>query len=132
MSEEELLRLATEAYIFGYPLVSMDMTRRVMTNKLLSPMGHLYSFSSFPTPNILNRYNLSSRSKFNYIIIQHKNPGLQKEAKLVTSPSRRFSPDAAPLLAKRISPKRLMECASDKSLFLFYSIRVSVDSRAPI
>jgi hypothetical protein len=31
--------LATDAYIFGYPLVTMEMTRRVMTN-VAAPEGN--------------------------------------------------------------------------------------------
>src|SRR5438876_8722101 len=31
-SEEETLQIAREGYIFGYPLVLMDVTRRVMSN----------------------------------------------------------------------------------------------------
>ena len=29
---EDLAPIATEAYIYGYPLVTMEMTRRAMTN----------------------------------------------------------------------------------------------------
>ena len=31
--------IATDAYIYGYPLVTMEMTRRVMTN-VAEPEGH--------------------------------------------------------------------------------------------
>lgn len=31
-SEKEAFDLGVEAYIYGYPLVTMEMTRRVMTN----------------------------------------------------------------------------------------------------
>jgi hypothetical protein len=45
--------LATEAYIFGYPLVTMEMTRRVMTNvsrpgDMRAPMGHFYHAQAYP------------------------------------------------------------------------------------
>jgi hypothetical protein len=45
--------LATEAYVFGYPLVTMEMTRRVMTNvaqpeSTRAPMGHLLRVRSYP------------------------------------------------------------------------------------
>jgi hypothetical protein len=36
--EDETFAIATEAYIYGYPLVTMEMTRRVMTN-LPKPEG---------------------------------------------------------------------------------------------
>lgn len=45
--------IATDAYIFGYPLVTMEMTRRVMTNVataggLHAPMGQLIKARSYP------------------------------------------------------------------------------------
>ena len=45
--------LATDAYIFGYPLVTMEMTRRVMTNVAQpegtrAPMGHLIKMREYP------------------------------------------------------------------------------------
>ena len=46
--------LAIEAYIFGYPLVTMEMTRRVMTNAakiegLRGPMGQFVSAREYPS-----------------------------------------------------------------------------------
>ena len=32
LSDSEAEAIATEAYIYGYPLITMDTTRRVMTN----------------------------------------------------------------------------------------------------
>lgn len=45
--------LATDAYIFGYPLVTMEMTRRVMTNveapgPTKAPMGQLIKMREYP------------------------------------------------------------------------------------
>ena len=45
--------LATDAYIYGYPLVTMEMTRRVMTNVATpqgnrGPMGHLVKAREYP------------------------------------------------------------------------------------
>jgi hypothetical protein len=45
--------LATDAYIFGYPLVTMEMTRRVMTNVAKAegtraPMGHIIKLRQYP------------------------------------------------------------------------------------
>ncbi|MFO1152472.1 MAG: DUF1254 domain-containing protein [Rhodospirillales bacterium] len=46
--------LATDAYIYGYPLVTMEMTRRVMTNVAApvgtrAPMGQLIKLREYPT-----------------------------------------------------------------------------------
>jgi hypothetical protein len=46
--------LASEAYVFGYPLVTMEMTRRVMTNVAAvagtrGPMGHIIKLREYPT-----------------------------------------------------------------------------------
>lgn len=53
-SETATRDLAIEAYIFGYPLVTVDMTRRVTTNAVKSeglrgPMGQFASASEYPT-----------------------------------------------------------------------------------
>jgi hypothetical protein len=45
--------LATDAYIFGYPLVTMEMTRRVMTNAaapegMRAPMGQFAKARTYP------------------------------------------------------------------------------------
>src|SRR5262245_6862286 len=49
-----LLETAVEAYIYGYPLVTMEMTRRVATNVekpqgLRGPMGQFASAGEYPT-----------------------------------------------------------------------------------
>jgi hypothetical protein len=53
LTEKEALEAGVAAYIYGYPLVTMEMTRRVMTNveKLegtRAPMGHLIRARSYP------------------------------------------------------------------------------------
>jgi hypothetical protein len=45
--------LASEAYVFGYPLVTMEITRRVMTNVAAAggtraPMGHMIKLREYP------------------------------------------------------------------------------------
>jgi uncharacterized protein (TIGR03000 family) len=53
LSEKEIVQLATEAYLYGYPLVTMEMTRRVMTNTETpqanhAPMGQFYLSRTYP------------------------------------------------------------------------------------
>src|SRR5262245_7469597 len=53
--EEEAHKLGVEAYVYGYPLVTMEMTRRVMTNVAepngkLAPMGQFAHLRAYPTP----------------------------------------------------------------------------------
>ncbi|MFN8627239.1 MAG: DUF1254 domain-containing protein [Candidatus Binatia bacterium] len=52
--EREAKDTALDAYIFGYPLVTMEMTRRVMTNVAApegsrAPMGHFVRMRSYPS-----------------------------------------------------------------------------------
>src|SRR5262245_35274325 len=53
LSEAEALALGTEAYIYGYPLVTMEMTRRVVTNVAApegahAPMGQFAYLREYP------------------------------------------------------------------------------------
>jgi uncharacterized protein (TIGR03000 family) len=53
LSEEEARKIATEAYIYGYPLITMEMTRRVMTNAAEpkgdhAPMGQFFNARAYP------------------------------------------------------------------------------------
>ena len=53
MTAREALDIATEAYIYGYPLVTMDMTRRVMTNVRYpegthAPLGQFARIRTYP------------------------------------------------------------------------------------
>ena len=52
--EKEALEIGTEAYIYGYPLVTVEMTRRVTTNVakpdgLHAPMGQFANARQYPT-----------------------------------------------------------------------------------
>jgi hypothetical protein len=54
LSEEEAFQLGTEAYVYGYPLVTMEITRRVMTNAATpkdarAPMGQFANLRTYPT-----------------------------------------------------------------------------------
>jgi hypothetical protein len=51
--EAEARAIAIESYIYAYPLVTMEMTRRVMTNVAVpdgsrAPMGHFLRMRSYP------------------------------------------------------------------------------------
>jgi hypothetical protein len=51
---DEAAAIGTEAYIYGYPLVTMEMTRRVMTNVTRpegqhAPMGQFANLREYPT-----------------------------------------------------------------------------------
>ena len=53
LNDEDAAKLANEAYIYGYPLVTMEMTRRVMTNAATpddkhTPMGQFHLMKRYP------------------------------------------------------------------------------------
>src|SRR5262245_23812630 len=53
LSEEQALALGTEAYVYGYPLITMEMTRRVVTNVAApqgahAPMGQFANLREYP------------------------------------------------------------------------------------
>src|SRR5262249_32346217 len=55
LSAAEAHKIGVEVYIYGYPLVTMEMTRRVMTNVAepngkLAPMGQFANLRSYPSP----------------------------------------------------------------------------------
>jgi len=54
VTETEAVEIGTDAYIYGYPLVTMEMTRRVMTNVARpdgkhAPMGQFALMQEYPT-----------------------------------------------------------------------------------
>src|SRR6202050_4290877 len=54
LTEEAALAIGTDAYVYGYPLVTMEMTRRVMTNSatvegLRAAMGQFVNAREYPS-----------------------------------------------------------------------------------
>lgn len=54
LTPDEAVEIAGNAYVYGYPLVTMEMTRRVMTNVSApqgtrAPMGQLVRMREYPT-----------------------------------------------------------------------------------
>ncbi len=54
LTPDEAKKIAVDSYIYGYPLVTMEYTRRVMTNvreteATRGPMGHLIRVRAYPT-----------------------------------------------------------------------------------
>lgn len=54
LSPQDAKQIAQDAYIYGYPLVTMEFTRRVMTNVsepagTRAPMGHFVRMREYPT-----------------------------------------------------------------------------------
>jgi len=54
VTQDEAASIGTEAYIYGYPLVTMEITRRVMTNSatvegLRGPMGQFVNAREYPS-----------------------------------------------------------------------------------
>lgn len=54
LSEEDAFKFGSDAYIYGYPLVTMEFTRQAMTNvsapkEKSAPMGQFANMASFPT-----------------------------------------------------------------------------------
>jgi len=53
LTEDEATQIATDAYVYGYPLITMEYTRRVMTNTTEpkdthAPMGQFYKARVYP------------------------------------------------------------------------------------
>ncbi len=53
IDEKEAAKIGVEAYVYGYPLVTMEFTRRVMTNAAVpgghhAPMGQFYKARVYP------------------------------------------------------------------------------------
>ncbi|MCC6764024.1 MAG: DUF1254 domain-containing protein [Deltaproteobacteria bacterium] len=56
LKAHEAKETAVDAYIYGYPLVTMEMTRRIMTNVatpagMLAPMGQFARVRAYPGPD---------------------------------------------------------------------------------
>ena len=66
LSEKEARDLGVEAYIYGYPLITMEMTRRVVTNVAApegahAPMGQLANLRAVPERRVQGRHRAERR-----------------------------------------------------------------------
>ncbi len=57
LSENDAERIGTELYIYGYPLITMDLARQVMTNTEApegnkAPMGQFANLRKYPDPSM--------------------------------------------------------------------------------
>jgi DNA sulfur modification protein DndE len=57
LTDKEVEELGVEAYIYGYPLVTMDQTKQVMTNTVVpmegrAPVGQFVHMREFPDPSM--------------------------------------------------------------------------------
>jgi hypothetical protein len=74
ISEEEAQSIAVDAYIYFYPLVTMDVTRKQLTNVepgkgIGAPMNVLFSVPTFPTADMKQvvRPNFDTLYSFGYL-----------------------------------------------------------------
>jgi len=59
LSESEAEAIGIESYIFGYPLITMDMTKKVMTNTVIpentkAPVGQFFNAREYPNASFKN------------------------------------------------------------------------------
>ena len=59
LTSDDVLAIVAEAYIFGYPLLMMDLTKKISTNAIKphptrpsAPLNQLSHFRSFPDPTL--------------------------------------------------------------------------------
>src|SRR5580704_16420620 len=71
ITEQDAQAIAADAYIYFYPLVTMDVTRKQLTNVepgkgVGAPMNTLFSFPAFPTADMRKflRPNFATLSTF--------------------------------------------------------------------
>jgi hypothetical protein len=86
ITEQEAQSIARDAYIYFYPLVTMDVTRKQLTNVepgkgVGAPMNTLFSFPAFPTADMRQvvRPNFDTLYTFGYL-------DLTKEPMVVSVP----------------------------------------------
>ncbi len=105
--------IAEEAYIYFYPLVIMDVSRKHFTNieegKMFArgPMNTFAHARTFTVPTPTDRYKLGDRSNLKPnadgsldIYLQSESPGAEKESNWLPTPAQPFS-----LHARLYSPR---------------------------
>ncbi len=83
--------LATDAYIYGYPLVTMEMTRRVITNvaragRHRGPMGQIIKLREYPDAVVPGRHGAQRRHAL------HDRVPRRRQGAVGTEPARHEGP----------------------------------------
>jgi hypothetical protein len=101
LTEKQALKIGTNAYIYGYPLVTMELTRRVMTNVATPKVGHApmgqfanmrkypdASFRDVTAPNADTLYSLAflNLRKEPYVLSLPEEKGLDGKGRFYLMP----------------------------------------------
>ena len=91
LTEEEIRKIGKEAYVYGYPLVTMEMTRRVMTNTTEPKGNHARWGNSTMRSDLSGRFvPRRHRSQRRHALL-HRLVGRLQGALLIESARRRRS-----------------------------------------
>jgi hypothetical protein len=119
---QQLAQIAKDAYVYGYSLITTEVTRVQMTNVAEvdnehAPMGQFFNVKRYPpaeyrgvsapnadtlysiVPNPLNKFTVSPRDDLQYnadgsltLYFQHESPGKDKESNWLPAPQGGFLP----------------------------------------
>jgi len=88
LSDEEIIEIATRAYIYGYPLVLMDLTQKVVTNveapgirQSSAPINQMGHFRTFPDHSLTDVVKPNVDTYYSTVFFD-----LSKEAFVLSTP----------------------------------------------